>query len=249
MARTRLHVHHIRPDKVFEVVAMDRLAVEPVLVVGKSDPSAPSIGTPRTGIVPTEDHASLLAVFNGGFMQRHGGWGLVVGGDEYTPPKSEGCSIVSYRDGSLRIATHDKLGSRSDVAWLRQTPPCLVEDGLAGQRVLRDPSNVIWGKAIGGKFDIRRSALAVDATGRVLYYVFSDWNDPAELARGLVALGVSAAAELDVNWSYTWFYWVAQGEGGLPRIAEALVPKAKYHPLALIARPAPRDFFFVRARP
>jgi hypothetical protein len=253
MVRMKLHIHPTRPDKSIEVVAIDRAAVEPVLVVGKSEPPAPTVAAERrTGLVPVEDRARLLGVFNGGFMQRHGKWGMIVGEDVFTPPREDGCSIVAHRDGRLRIGLHASLALGApplgDVAWLRQTPPCLVENGVVNERVLREPGHVIWGKAVDGKFDIRRSALALDRGGRVLYYVFSDWNAPNEFAKGLVALGVDAAAELDVNWSYTWFYWFEGQATPSPRIREALVPKAKYDPRGFVERPADRDFFYLRER-
>ncbi|MBM4360508.1 MAG: hypothetical protein FJ096_20565, partial [Deltaproteobacteria bacterium] len=246
MVRTKLHVHHVRSDKTIAVVAVDRAAVEPVLVVGRSEPPMPSVPAERrTGLVPVEDHGRVLGVFNGGFMQKHGKWGMVVGGDVYTPLREDACSIVSYRDGRLRIGTHAALGPVSDVAWVRQTPPCLVEGGVVNERVVREPGHVIWGKAVDGKFDIRRSAVALDSSGRILYFVFSDWNNPSELAQALVALGANAAAELDVNWSYTWFYWIDRKTGAAPRLRESLVPKTKFDPRWFLERPAERDFFYL----
>jgi hypothetical protein len=249
MARTRLHGHPIRRDKFIDVVAIDRARVEPVLVVGSVEPEASGVPAERrSGLVPLADHSRLLAIHNGGFMQRHGKWGMRVGGDEFTPPREDGCTIARFRDGRLAIGLHATLALGGDVDWLRQTPPCLVEGGEAHERLLREPGNALWGKAIDGKVDIRRSALALDRSGRVLYYVFSEWNNASELAQALVALGVDVAAELDVNWSYTRFYWYEQVAGGAPKVREALVPKLDADPRRYLEKPAERDFFYLRFR-
>ncbi|MBM4374561.1 MAG: hypothetical protein FJ095_05700 [Deltaproteobacteria bacterium] len=249
MARTRLHGHPIRRDKFIDVVAVDRAYVEPVLVVGSIEPEAPAVPAERRpGLVPVEDHPRLLAVLNGGFMQRHGKWGMRVGEDEFTPPREDGCTIARRRDGTVRIGSHATLALGGDVDWYRQTPPCLVEGGKAHERLTREPGNALWGKAIDGKVDIRRSALALDRSGRVLYYVFSEWNNASELAQALVALGVDVAAELDVNWSYTRFYWFEPGAGATPKVREALVPKLDADPRRYVEKPAERDFFYLRLR-
>lgn len=249
MARTRLHGHAIRRDKFIDVVAIDRARVEPVLVVGATEPEAPGVPSERRpGLVPATDHARLLAVHNGGFLQRHGKWGMRLGDDVFTPPREEGCTIARMRDGRVRIGTFATLGLGGDVDWFRQTPPCLVEGGKPHERLLREPGNGLWGKAIDGKIDIRRSALALDRSGRVLYYVFSEWNNASELAQTLAALGVEVAAELDVNWSYTRFYWYDRKASGPPTVREALVPKLDAEPRRYVEKPADRDFFYLRLR-
>jgi hypothetical protein len=249
MARTRLHNHRIRRDKYIDVIAFDRELVELVLVAGKDDPPSASIPSEkRTGLVPAADWDALLAVHNGGFLQKHGKWGFMLDGDIYTPARDDACTIVHGKDGSLRIATWSALGGAPDVRWWRQTPPCLVEGGVVNPTLVREGGTVLWGKAIGGASDIRRSAMALDQSGRTLFYVFSEWNTAAELADALKALGVWNAAELDVNWSYTKFFLFDHPPGAAPRIRETIVPKLEFDKRRYTERAAERDFFYLRSR-
>ena len=248
MVRTRLHNHPLRRDKYIDVVAVDRALVDLALVVGKDEPQATVAPERRTGLVPARDHDALLAVFNGGFMQRHGNWGMMHDGDVYTPPRDEACTIAGRADGRIAVATWSTLEGKDALAWWRQTPPCLVEGGRIHARLLREPGSGLWGKSLEGHTDIRRSALALDASRRVLFYVFSEWNNANELAHALVALGATDAAELDINWSYTRFFWFEHPPGAPPRIGEALVPKLDFDRRRYVERAAERDFFYLRRR-
>jgi hypothetical protein len=248
MARTRLHNHPVRRDKYVDVVAIDRAAVELELVVGKEEPEANVAPERRTGLVPEAHREGLLAAFNGGFMQRHGKWGMMKAGDVFTPPREDGCTIAHRTDGRLVLATWSALDARESMDWWRQTPPCLVENGELPAKLLREPGSGLWGRSIEGQTDIRRSALALDASRRVLFYVFSEWNNANELAQALRVLGAKDAAELDINWSYTRFFWFEHPAGAPPHLGEALVPKLDFDRRRYVEKPAERDFFYLRRR-
>jgi hypothetical protein len=248
MVRTRIHPHAIRRDKYIDIIAIDRQAADLVLMVGTDDPASDTIPmSRRSGLIPPSDYDALVAVFNGGFLQKHGKWGLMKEGDLFTPPRADGCTIGQYRTGRLRIASFAQFAG-ADLAWYRQTPPCLVEGGVVNPGLSREPSTVLWGAAIGGARDIRRSALGIDASGRTMFYVFSDWNTANELARALLTVGIPDVAELDVNWSYTKFFLFENEPGEPPQIKENIVPKLPFDKRRYVRRAAERDFFYVRLR-
>jgi hypothetical protein len=150
----------------------------------------------------------------------------------------------------VRIDSWPKLSADADqFLWYRQTPPCLVIDGKVNPRVRSEHRTRHWGAAVGGVYDIRRSAIALDASGRSLIYAFGDWVTAAELARALAAMGVRWAAQLDINWSYTRFFLFDPAADGPPRIKRTLIPKLEFSRNRYVEKPSYRDFFYVTARP
>jgi hypothetical protein len=250
MAVTTLHPHPIKPHPFVTVVAFDRREVELFLVAGTDEPASKTVPAERrSGLVPRPAQPQLLAVFNGGFMARHGNFGMMVDGDVFVPPKDDACVIGLAQDGSIRIGSWPRIGGElaQARAW-RQTPPCLVEGGAPNPRLPEEHHTRRWGAAEDGNREVRRSALGLDPSGRSLLYGFGDWVTATELAAAMKAAGGVDVAQLDINWSYTRFYTFEQVPGAAPRIVATLVPKAKYRPNNYVEEPAHRDFFYAARR-
>ncbi len=249
--RTTVHPDPIKPQVYVTVVALDLRRVAIHLVSGTIEPA--STGVPpshRVGRVPSEDQPELLAVFNGGFMERHGHWGMRLGPDVYVPPRDEGCTVALYPDGAVRIRPWPDLAATeaTATAW-RQTPPCLVDAGTPHPTLLAEPKTRAWGGAVGGAQDIRRSAIGVDPTGRVLFYGSGEWTFARDLAAAMKAAGAANVAELDINWSYTKFLTFGRPAPGAPlEVTGTLVPKTKHTRYGYVEKPAERDFFYVTRR-
>jgi hypothetical protein len=95
----------------------------------------------------------------------------------------------------------------------------------------------------------RRSAIALDATGSVLFYGFGDEASARELAEGLRAAGAAHVAELDINHYWTRFLLAGKKrEGAELEITSTLVPDMTHRKLGYVQKPEPRDFFYVRRR-
>ena len=250
MAVTTLHPHAIKPHPFVTVVAFDRRQIELSLVAGTQEPESDAVASERrSGLVPSEDQPRLLAVFNGGFMARHGNFGMMVDGDVYVPPKDDACVVGLGRDGEVQIGSWSRVEPQlaQARAW-RQTPPCLVEGGELNPRLSEEYRTRRWGAAKGGDREVRRSALGLDASGRSLLYGFGDWLTAGEMAAAMKAAGGVDVAQLDINWSYTRFYSFEQVAGQSPRIVASLVPKAKFSPNNYVSKPSYRDFFYVARR-
>jgi hypothetical protein len=245
--RARVHAHAWKPEVEVTLVAADLRQVELGFVAGTEEPKSARVASERRpGVVPAAALSELIAVFNGGFMARHGQYGVRIGEDRFLDPRADACTIARYEDGALKIAPWQALeSSEPTMAWYRQTPPCLLEDGRPNEWLESRPK--LWGGAENGDKEIRRSAIGLDSTGRTLFYAHGEWTTAEALADGLAAAGVAHAAELDINWSYTRFiiYGAPAMAGDPPQVVEALVPKTKFSKAAYVSKPAERDFFYL----
>ena len=231
------------------LVAVDLARVDVRLVAGTLEPLSTTVpDTHRPGVVPGAEWPGLLAVFNGGFMVRHGGWGTMVDGEVFLPPHDDGCTVALYRDGSVRVRTFAALAPpTADMLAYRQTPPCLVEQGAVQPALLGLDKPRRWGLSETGGVSIRRSSLGISADGRTLYYGLGEGITPRSLADAMHAAGAVDAAQLDVNWSYTrfFFYGAPAAAGAAPEIVDTLIPRLKHAAGQYVKKPSERDFFYL----
>jgi hypothetical protein len=251
LARTTVHPDPSDRFMYAAIVAIDRRRVDLRFVAGTEEPKSTGVVKEhRPGVIPAADHPDLLAVFNGGFMAKHGGWGARVGADTFVPPKDDACTVAFVNDGSLQIRTWTILSSAAaSLSAFRQTPPCLLEQGTLNPLLESDPKTKRWGSSETGELTIRRSALGLDASGKTLFYALGEWITPRGLADAMRAAGAVDAAELDINWSYTRFLLYGPTRPGeVPEVTETLVPKIKHPTRGYVVKPSDRDFFYLARR-
>jgi hypothetical protein len=246
--RTVVHPHPVSRWHTVTVVAIDLQRARVHLLAGSEDPKSKTAPPElRTGLVPSEHHDSLVAVFNGGWKTVHGSWGVMLAGHTFVPPKKEGCTIALMKDGSARIGAWPELEAAvAEMDAFRQTPPCLVEDG-ALHRLLAAKQEHPWGGMEPNIKTRQRSALGVDSSGRILFYAYGEEVGAALLAEGLRAVGAVDAAELDIN--FIWVRFLLFGKpppDGVLRVTSTLIPKMAHEKGGYISRPYARDFFYVR---
>lgn len=247
--RTTVHPDAIKPQVAVAVVAIDLRGVDLRLVAGTLEPLSATVpDAHRPGVIPGADLPGLLAVFNGGFMTRHGAWGMMIAGEVFLPAREDGCTVALYRDGAVRVRTLPALGgAAADLLAYRQTPPCLVEQGAVQEALLGGDKPRRWGLSETGGVDIRRSALGLAEGGRTLLYGLGEWITPRALAEAMRAAGAVDAAQLDVNWSFTRFllYGKPASPSSPPEVAETLIPKLKHAHRQYVIKPSERDFFYL----
>ncbi len=267
--RATVHPDATRTQVHVTLVAIDLRRVVLHLVAGTLEPISPSVPSERRpGVVAAADLPALIAVMNGGFMTRHGTWGLMTGGDVFLPPHDDGCTVAMYKDGSVRIRTFRELAGPAggvdsmgetpkpplkadpEMVAFRQTPPCLVEQGAVLPALLGEDKPRRWGLSITGGVDIRRSALGLAEGGRTMIYGLGEGISPRGLAEAMRAAGAVDVAELDVNWSYTRFFLYSPGAtpGAPPEITATLIPKLKHAAGQYVSKPSERDFFYLTRR-
>ncbi|HEY5960490.1 MAG TPA: hypothetical protein VIV60_28245, partial [Polyangiaceae bacterium] len=201
----------------------------------------------RPGKVPAAQHDRLLAAFNGGFMAEHGHYGMLVDGVTLIKPRDQSCTVVGYADGSVEIATWKALAHASErMLWARQTPACMYENNVM-HLGLRFPETRLWGATLDGDTVIRRSAIGLDESRRILFVGIGNNMTARALGEGMHHAGAVDVAQLDVNWSYPKFLIYGAGKEGLPE-AHALMDGFEYTPGDYVTKSSLRDFFYLTRR-
>jgi hypothetical protein len=105
----------------------------------------------------------------------------------------------------------------------------------------------IWAGKTPGLVTRRRSAIGIDASGRVLFYAIGVEATPRLLAEGLKAAGAQDGAELDINWNWTRFLLFGKDADGALKVSTSLV-EGEYAKSGYVTRPSERDFFYLVRR-
>lgn len=243
--KTLLHPDPLRGWAFVAVAAIDVASIWLHLVPGVEEPKAtvPEAKTvSRPGLVPDEDHRTLVAAFNGGFKTEHGALGMQVENLVFVPPQRWGCTIGRLRDDSLAIGSHPSMADRLGGArWWRQAPSCLVEEGVFAPGVLAE-GNINWGKAVSGDTIIRRSAIGIDEGGKTLFVGIGEATSAGSMARAMRHAGAHTVAQLDVNHSFPKMLIFEAGVG------RPLCPGFRFSEKDYVEKPSARDFFYVTRR-
>lgn len=213
-----------------------------VLHAGSVDPGG---GPWRYGdaIVGSERHL-LIAAFNSGFKLDTGAGGWRSGNRTAVPITAGRASIVTYRNGFTDIgAWGSGVPSGQPIASVRQNLYLLVAHGVAASSV--GCIETCWGATVGGVLSVARSALGIDAQGRLIYGA-AESITPATLAQGLIDGGVRRAAELDINPDWVAAYLYHHPRHGPPRYVPVI--PGQYGVYGQFLLPYSRDFFAVLAR-
>jgi hypothetical protein len=252
MYKTLLHPDKNRSWAELFVVAVDLRRADLYAVPGHHEPKSfekEGMKYKRAAVIPKEHHEELLAAFNGGFMTEHGWYGMKVDGVTLVKPRDTACTVALYDDGKLEIATWKTIaGKEPRMKWYRQAPGCMYEDdqlhpGLAA------PDSRAWGATLDGETVIRRSAVGLDASGKVLLVGISNHTTARALADGMHHAGAIDVAQLDVNWSYPKFVLFEPAEAGPDRMAVPLAPGFEFSEDEYIRRRSIRDFFYLLRKP
>jgi hypothetical protein len=246
--RSTVHPHPIKPQVYAAIVAIDLTRTDVRLVAGTDEPETKTVPeSKRTGLVPPDALDDLLVVFNGGFMAKHGKYGMMLDGEEFLTPREDACAVARRKDGSFWIAPWTEMkGKNDELTFYRQTPACLIDQGNLHPDLDSDYKMRKWGGQNNGQKDTRRSAIGLDASGKILFYGLGEWVFAKDLAVAMKAAGAVSAAELDINWSYTRFLLMGRPSAGEPvQVLSTLVPKIEHSKRGYVEKAATRDFFYV----
>lgn len=250
--KTQLHPDPKRPWTSVAVVAIDLTRIDLHLLAGVYVPEATAPEgrrAKRPAIVPSDHQPALIAAFNGGFKTIHGHLGMHVEGVTLIPPQPSGCTIAKLPDGRIAIGTWEtRFAHVQGLAWWRQTPTCLVENGEFGKGVLSD-GNINWGTSVHGSTFIRRSAIGIDEAGEVLFVGIGDSVSARLIAVALRHAGAHHVAQLDVNWTLPRFLTYDPKEPGSDRLEPTpLYEGLQYVRDEYVRERSSRDFFYVLRR-
>jgi hypothetical protein len=249
MYKTLVHPDPKRGWAVLAVVAIDLDKVDLFSVPGTREPESPNLPrAQRPGTIPVEAQPHLLAAFNGGWQAVHGRWGMMVNGVTLLPARPIGCVIAKYKDDTFRVGVWKSLAdTEPDMAFFRQTPPCLVENDRVNPATNAEETTG-WGATVDGETIIRRSAFGLAADGRVAFYGMGDDLSAGSLAKAMKAAGAANVAQLDVNFSYPRFMIFDGAKDGPPKVAAPLAPTPNWKPEEYVTTPTHRDFFYLVRR-
>jgi hypothetical protein len=250
MYKTLVHPDANRSWGELYVVAIDLEQTDLHAAAGTQEPKAELPGPKslaRPGRIPLAHHAALLGAFNGGFMAEHGHYGMLVDGVTLIKPRETSCTVVGYDDGTVEIATWKSVAHASErMSWFRQTPACMYENGTMHVG-LRFPETRLWGATLDGDTVIRRSAIGLDESRRMLFVGIGNNMTARALAEGMRHAGAVDVAQLDVNWSYPKFLVYENGKSGALE-AHALMEGFEYTPGDYLTKSSLRDFFYLTRR-
>lgn len=248
MYRTIVHPDSERVYAELFVFALDLSKLSVHAVAGSIEPKSagPMPDVARRGVIPESDRGALVAAFNGGFKAEHGQFGMMVDGAELLAPKPQSCTFAASGDGGLRIRPWANLSGTNGLSWWRQTPGCMLQDGVLHPG-LRTADSRNWGATLDGKTVIRRSAVGLSADARTLFIGISNATTARALALGMQHVGASDVAQLDVNFSFPRFLLYRDGERSALNAVGA-VRGLLYQPDEYLGHASTRDFFYVTAR-
>jgi hypothetical protein len=196
------HRSHLPDGDVVTVLRFHAGLVHYALHVGWRDPPTGAALPGAQPVVGPDQHAKLLAAFNGGFLMGAGCipcgvGGMEVAGHVLVPLVNGMTSLVLDPHGaaSMGVWGHGFPPAGAAVYSVRQCLPPLVSGGRASPTVADVGA---WGAVLGGGELTARSAVGIDARGDLLY-AGSMSALPSDMARALVRGGAVTAMQFDIN--------------------------------------------------
>lgn len=202
IARTFVRPDPARNYALVTLVEMDVNKLKVGAVAGTKEPAGKE-GRPGPGVIPQEVQSgnNLVAAFNGGFQEKDGHYGMIVGNKTYLPLLNNLATLIIDKNFKLRIINYTGQDLGTDNIVIRQNGEILVSEG----KIVPDKGDKqfgIWGRTTTGNMYTWRSGIGITKTGNLIYAVGPSLI-PETLAAALVAGGAITAMQLDIN-----PYWV-----------------------------------------
>ncbi len=201
LADTFVNPDPSRPYAFVTLVQMDMSRLRLWSVAGTQEPGG-KVGKPGPGVIPQniQKQGILVAAFDGGFQYRDGQYGMAVGSTTYLPLKDGLATLVGYHDGSLAIVKYEGQNLGSNISFIRQNCPMLIENGVIETQ--NDANRALWGRTITSSIYTWRSGIGITAKGNLIFAIGNSLV-PSTLAEALASAGAVNAMQLDIN-----PYWV-----------------------------------------
>ncbi len=203
-------VAFLRPDDLHTSFVASLMWLDPHLLSMRLHPGYQDPGgqwtTPDRLTTDLQQH--VAATFPAGFrLNGASRGGYYDQGHEARPLRTGAASTVIYQDGSVKIGSWGRDAVMTPaVRSVRQNLDLLVDNGQVNPSCSDDHSPV-WGKTLGNRSFVARTALGQRADG-TLVFVNSPATSVCSLGRLLQAAGVVRGMELDINpeWSIGYYY-------------------------------------------
>ena len=201
LARTFVRTDPIRSYALVSLVKMNMKKLNIGIQAGTYYPGGPS-GKFGPGYIPKDIQQSnmLVAAFNGGFMEKDGHYGMIVGNKTYVPLRKDIATLLIYKDGTAKFIDYQGEQLPKDVIAVRQNGAFLVHNGEITPFV--ESGTDTWGRTTTNSMYTWRSGIGITKNGNLIYAV-GNALVPATLAKALKDAGAVNAMQLDIN-----PYWV-----------------------------------------
>lgn len=236
----------LRPDATHTsylvgVVLLDQKLVKCALHPGFEVPG-PSSSQPSQ--VPNSQRDALLATFNSGFTMQDAKGGYWQDGHSVVPLRRGAASMVLYRDGHVDVVSWTAAAPGPDVVAVRQNLALLVDNGKLSPHIDSTSTND-WGKTVGNRTYVWRTALGIRKDGSLVFVVGNSMSvhTLANIVRGA---GAVRAIELDINRSWTNFITYTHPRNGVA--VPHMLTRDEYPNPYRYLQPSSRDFVAVLPR-
>ena len=212
IARTFIRPDISRPYAVVSLVKMDMKKLAIGAQAGTYYPGGPH-KIYGLGIVPKniQNSNNLLAVFNGGFQEKDGHYGMIVGNTTYVPLRNNLATLLLYKDGSIKLINYTGQKLDPNVLAVRQNGPFLIKNGKITSFVEQGPDT--WGRTTTNSMYTWRSGVGITKNGNLIYAVGNSLI-PKTLAQALLSAGAQNALQLDINPFWVRFIlYASKGNG------------------------------------
>ncbi len=201
LAKTFIRPDTERPYAVVSLVKMNLQELNVGVQAGTYYPGG-SHGAYGPGIVPKsiQKANTLVAVFNGGFMEKDGHYGMIVGNKTYVPLREGLATLLVSSSGRASIVDYKGQSFGKDIIGIRQNGAFLVKGGQITPFV--EKSADTWGRTTTNSMYTWRSGIGITKNGNLIYAVGNSLV-PHTLAIALQRAGAVNAMQLDIN-----PYWV-----------------------------------------
>jgi hypothetical protein len=197
----------------------------------------------------SSQESSLVAAFNAGFRMQDAQGGWYSEGRMAYPLVNGAASFVVYKNGTANVVQWGRDQTLTpDVVSVRQNLSLIVDNGQVNPSV--NSSNFAqWGATVGNQVLVWRSGVGVTANGAILYAAGASLS-VSDLANVLIRAGAVRAMEMDINSSWTNFFYFNPPNNGpaLPSNGSDLVVNMLRPPQRYFEATA-RDFIAAFARP
>lgn len=197
MAETFLRPDKSRPYAITYLVKMNMQHLSLGEVAGIVQPGG--YYNSGSGKVPTtvQKTNNLVAAFNGGFQNKDGHYGMIVGDKTYLPLQKNIATLVIYKNSKIKIINYTGQDLGKDVVAVRQNGPILLQNS---KDVSSSPAwdMETWGLTTTNSMYTWRSGIGITKNGDLIYAAGPSLV-PESLAAALKAAGAVDAMQLDIN--------------------------------------------------
>lgn len=247
-----LYTTSLRPSTVYTslvagVAWMDPNLLSFTLFAGAQEPGK----GPWQNMAPfsSSQESSLVAAFNAGFRMQDAQGGWYSEGRMAYPLVNGAASFVVYKNGTANVVQWGRDQTLTpDVVSVRQNLSLIVDNGQVNPSV-NSTNFAQWGATVGNQVLVWRSGVGVTANGAILYAAGASLS-VSDLANVLIRAGAVRAMEMDINSSWTNFFYFNPPNNGpaLPSNGSDLVVNMLRPPARYFEATA-RDFIAAFARP